>query len=225
MENVAVVHIGQPRERIRSEMLMSLSGLCDRPAFVIFKEVVDLMFATITMLFFMMIFPLIALVIKLDSQGPVFYTQKRVGRKGREFKIYKFRTMFADAEKTTGPIWSVKGDPRITEVGHWLRKTYLDELPQCINIIRGDMSLVGPRPERPEFMDEFERLIPGFFKRCSVKPGITGLAQVSRTYKMVASDIRRKLTYDLFYIRKQCCVLDLRIILRTINFWVKSCVR
>jgi len=225
LENAATVEVVRTRDRIGIEALEKFATICDRPFLIAFKEIVDLMFASFVMLFFLPIFPIICILIKLDSPGPIFYRQVRIGRNNRTFKMHKFRTMYVDAEKETGPTWSSEDDPRITRVGKWLRRLYVDELPQCIDIFSGDMSLVGPRPERPEFMMEFERLVPGFSKRNSVKPGITGLAQVSRFYRMVGPDIRRKLTYDMFYIRKQSCVLDIKIIFRTIKFWVRSCLR
>jgi len=224
LDQAAVVEVVKPSENIRVEGLESLSEICERQSFLVFKELIDLMFASLVMVLFLPVFPVVCMLIKLNSPGPIFYSQERVGQNNRIFNMYKFRTMFIDAEKETGPVWSSKDDPRVTRVGRWLRKMYIDELPQCINIFCGDMSLVGPRPERPEFMGEFERLVPGFSRRSAVRPGITGLAQVSRLYKMVWSDIRNKLTYDLFYIKKQCCVLDVKIIFRTIKFWMSSCM-
>ncbi len=225
MDNAAVVEIVRPRRDISVDALESLAGMCERPFFAAFKELVDLMFASFVMVFLLPIFPVICLLIKLDSLGPVFYSQERVGKNSKVFTMYKFRTMLADAERETGPVWSSEDDPRLTRVGKWLRKVYIDELPQCINILRGEMSLVGPRPERPEFMREFEKLVPGFSRRNGVKPGITGLAQVSRFYRMLPTDIRSKLTYDMFYIRKQSCVFDIKIILKTVRFWIHSCLR
>src|SRR3954471_12705663 len=121
---------------------------------------------------------LAALLIKLTSRGPAFYTQTRVGLGGRPFTIYKLRTMIHKAESLTGPRWSLPGDPRVTRFGQFLRLTHLDELPQLWNVLRGDMSLIGPRPERPEFVPELEQALPGYRKRLAVRPGVTGLAQV-----------------------------------------------
>lgn len=225
MEQTAAVGVIETRKDVGAGMLGSLADICDNQCSSAFKQLIDLVFASLVAIVLLPIFPIICLLIKLDSPGPVLYRQKRVGRNNRIFMMYKFRTMVANAEKDTGPVWSRKGDPRITRVGRWLRKTYIDELPQFINILFGDMSLVGPRPERPELMSEFEELVPGFSRRTAAKPGITGLAQVRRLYKMVVPDIRHKLRYDLFYIKKQCCVLDLKIILKTVNFWIQSCLR
>ncbi len=225
MEQTAAVGVIETRKDVGAGMLESLADICDNQCSSAFKQLIDLVFAGLIAIVLLPIFPIIYLLIKLDSPGPVLYRQKRVGRNKRIFMMYKFRTMVANAEKDTGPVWSRKGDPRITRVGWWLRKTYIDELPQFINILFGDMSLVGPRPERPELMSEFEKLVPGFSRRTSAKPGITGLAQVRRLYKMVVPDIRNKLRYDLFYIKKQCCVFDLKIILKTVNFWIQSCLR
>jgi lipopolysaccharide/colanic/teichoic acid biosynthesis glycosyltransferase len=140
---------------------------------------------------------LAALVIKLTSRGPVFYTQTRVGLGGRPFTIYKLRTMIHKAEALTGPRWSLPGDPRVTWIGSVLRATPLDELPPVMNVLRGDMSLIGPRPERPEFLPELEREMPGYRQRLNVRPGVTGLAQVQLPPDSDVDSVRRKLAYDL----------------------------
>ena len=156
-----------------------------------------------------------AVLVKLTSRGPAFYTQTRVGRNGRFFTIYKIRTMVHDCESLTGPRWSMPGDPRITKVGAWLRKTHTDELPQLINVLRGEMSLIGPRPERPEFLPRLERVIPLYRNRLAVRPGITGLAQVHLGADTEVEDVRKKLAYDLFYICHLSPWLDFRIFLAT----------
>lgn len=157
------------------------------------------------------------LLVKLTSRGPVFYTQERVGQNGRVFKIFKFRTMRADAEVSTGPVWcSGEGDPRITSLGRFLRQTHLDELPQLINVIRGDMSLIGPRPERPEFVSELAKRIPDYERRLSVRPGITGLAQIRAGYDRSLRDVRRKVKLDCLYIRRMCWWVDFMIITGTL---------
>jgi lipopolysaccharide/colanic/teichoic acid biosynthesis glycosyltransferase len=156
-----------------------------------------------------------ALLVKLTSRGPAFYSQTRVGRFGRPFKIYKMRTMYHDCERHSGPRWSTAGDPRITPVGCFLRKTHLDELPQLWNVLRGEMSLVGPRPERPEFVPSLEQTIPHYRQRLAVRPGVTGLAQVQLPADTDLESVRRKLTYDLYYIAELSLWLDLRIILGT----------
>jgi exopolysaccharide biosynthesis polyprenyl glycosylphosphotransferase len=157
-----------------------------------------------------------ALLIKLTSRGAVFYRQERVGRDGRSFQILKLRTMSEDAEKS-GPQWASLNDDRITGVGRYLRRLRLDEFPQLINVLRGDMSLVGPRPERPEFVHVLEKSIPHYVLRHMVKPGITGWAQVSYPYGASIFDSRMKLEYDLFYIRHMGPIFDLRILLRTVH--------
>lgn len=158
---------------------------------------------------------LIAFLIKLDSYGPVFFRQKRVGKNGKLFPMIKFRTMRSDAEMGTGPIWAQENDPRITRLGSFLRKTHLDELPQLFNVLRGDMSLVGPRPERPYFVNEFRKLIPNYEQRLCVKPGITGLAQIRQHYDETIEDVKRKVKYDVLYIQKMCPLLDLKILSMT----------
>lgn len=158
---------------------------------------------------------LVALVIKLESSGPVVYRQTRVGMNGRNFEILKFRSMRQDAEKTSGPVWAQERDPRITRVGHWLRKLRLDELPQLLNVLRGDMNVVGPRPERPTFVEQFRQSIPYYEMRHSVRPGISGWAQVSRDYGASLDDAREKLEYDLFYIKNRSVWLDVFILFQT----------
>jgi lipopolysaccharide/colanic/teichoic acid biosynthesis glycosyltransferase len=161
------------------------------------------------------LFAVAALAVKLTSRGPVFYGQTRVGRFGRPFTIYKVRSMVHDCEALTGPRWSLPGDPRITTVGRILRKTHLDELPQLVNVLKGEMALVGPRPERPEFVEELEQQLPTYRDRLLVRPGITGLAQVQLPPDTGLVSVRRKLTYDLYYIRRLHWSLDLRVLLGT----------
>jgi len=158
-----------------------------------------------------------AALVKLTSRGPVFYTQERVGQFGRIFRIIKLRTMRVDAETRTGPVWAEKNDPRVTPVGAFLRKTHLDELPQLINVIRGEMSLVGPRPERPCFVEELKRQVPDYAKRLAIKPGITGLAQVRAEADRTLRDVRRKVKLDLLYIRRMCWICDFLVMLRTLR--------
>ncbi len=155
------------------------------------------------------------LLIKLTSRGPVLYTQTRVGRGGRPFTIYKLRSMVHQCERLTGVRWAVPGDPRVTPVGRFLRKTHLDELPQLWNVLRGDMSLVGPRPERPEFVPQLEQAIPHYRQRLAVRPGVTGLAQVQLPPDTDLESVRVKLAYDLYYARHAGLWLDLRIGLAT----------
>jgi exopolysaccharide biosynthesis polyprenyl glycosylphosphotransferase len=160
---------------------------------------------------------LIALAIKIDSTGPVFYRQKRVRQNDQEFELIKFRTMVHNAEGQTGAVWAKKNDPRVTRVGKILRLTRLDEFPQLINILKEDMSFIGPRPERPEFVRELKEKIPYYSLRHSVKPGITGWAQVNYRYGASIEDAIEKLQYDLFYIQNMSLLLEIRIFLKTIQ--------
>src|SRR5262249_14655830 len=161
---------------------------------------------------------LVALAIKLGSPGPIMYHQRRVGKHGRIFVVHKFRTMRVDAEADTGPVWAAKdGDPRVTTVGRWLRRRRLDELPQLWNVLVGDMSLVGPRPERPEFVTALAQRIPFYGQRHIVRPGLTGWAQIRYTYAASIEDALQKLQYDLYYIKHLSIALDLFIILDTIK--------
>lgn len=180
------------------------------------KRLMDIVFSLIILIVTLPITLLVAIAIKLDSEGPVFYKQIRVGKDGKEFKIYKFRSMFKDAEKHTGPVWSTKDDPRITRVGKILRKFRLDEIPQFINVLRGEMSLVGPRPERPYFVEKLSKEIPLYKRRLKVKPGITGWAQVKHKYDESIEDVKKKLQYDLYYIENISLRMDLKILFRTI---------
>ena len=158
---------------------------------------------------------LLALLTRLTSRGPGLYWQLRVGRAGRTFYLYKIRTMRADAEATSGPVWTEQDDPRITTLGRFLRRLHLDELPQLFNVLRGEMALIGPRPERPEFTQYLAREIPGYMKRYAVLPGITGLAQINLPPDSDVEGVRRKLVLDLEYVRRATLTLDLRIMLCT----------
>jgi len=160
---------------------------------------------------------IIAVLVKLTSKGPILYSQVRVGREGQHFNMYKFRTMKADAEKATGPVWAAANDNRLTPVGGFMRKAHMDELPQLLNILKGEMSLIGPRPERPVFVDKFKEEIPDYAKRLAVKPGITGLAQVWHRYDETIEDVKKKLKYDLLYIKRMCFWADFNILLRTVR--------
>ena len=159
----------------------------------------------------------VALAIKLDSPGPVFYRQERVGRHGRPFMLVKFRSMRVDAEVAGRPVWASQSDPRVTRVGRFIRRARIDEIPQVFNVLRGDMAFVGPRPERPKFVEELRRQIPHYDDRAVVKPGITGWAQVNYPYGASVEDARMKLSYDLYYIRRRSLFLDLLILLATVR--------
>jgi lipopolysaccharide/colanic/teichoic acid biosynthesis glycosyltransferase len=158
---------------------------------------------------------LVALAIKLDSRGPIFYKQERVGRHHRNFNIFKLRSMTVDAETPGAAVWAKVGDSRVTRVGRFIRLTRIDEIPQAINILRGDMAFVGPRPERPVFVAQLTAAVPHYADRAAVRPGLTGWAQIKYPYGASIEDARDKLCYDLWYIRERSLWLDLRIILAT----------
>ncbi len=197
---------------------IELKGVSEEVSFyAVAKRVLDVALASFFLVLFSPLMVLIAIAIKVGSEGPVIYRQKRLGLRGRVFTIYKFRSMRHDAEKHSGAVWAMQDDPRVTRIGKFLRATHLDELPQLINVIKGDMSLVGPRPERPEIAKRLITHFPDYWKRLQVKPGITGLAQVRYRYDCSLRDVKNKLRYDLFYIRKANFWLDLWILFDTIE--------
>jgi lipopolysaccharide/colanic/teichoic acid biosynthesis glycosyltransferase len=177
------------------------------------KRAVDVLLALVLLVAAAPVVLLCAVLVRLTSKGPAFYTQLRVGRNGRTFWIYKLRTMAHDCEKQSGAQWSRPGDKRVTRLGRFLRRTHLDELPQLWNVLRGDMSLVGPRPERPEFVPGLAQVVPGYNDRHRVRPGVTGLAQVQLPADTDVDSVRLKTAYDLYYIRHAGLWLDLRLIL------------
>ena len=179
------------------------------------KHVADFILAALLTVPAVPLIVLAALLIKLTSRGPALYTQTRVGEDGRLFTIWKIRSMIHNCESLTGPRWSMPGDPRVTRIGVFLRASHLDELPQLLNVLRGEMSLIGPRPERPEFVPELERELPGYWQRLMVRPGVTGLAQVQLPPDSDVISVRRKLAHDLFYIRHLSPWLDVRLLLCT----------
>ncbi len=179
------------------------------------KRFFDICLALFGILSSLPLWMLISFAIWLEDRGPIFYTQDRVGKDRKTFKIYKFRSMIKDAEKHTGPVWAAENDPRITKVGKILRATAMDELPQLLNIFKGDMSFVGPRAERPEMIAQFGERIPKYNLRFQAKPGLTGIAQIFGRYD---TPPQHKLRYDLFYIENQSFWLDLKLIL--LSFWI-----
>lgn len=181
------------------------------------KRMLDIVFALFGLIVFLPLLPLIALAIFIESPGPIFYKQERLGKGGKTFRVIKFRSMIPNAEKEGKAVWAQKGDARITRVGHVLRRTRLDELPQVLNILKGDMSIVGPRPERPHFVEQLQQEIPFYRTRLAIKPGLTGWAQINYRYGSTVEDARTKLEYDLYYIKRQSLLLDLLIIFRTIS--------
>jgi sugar transferase (PEP-CTERM system associated) len=206
-----------PIESIRLSWLLFSSGYFASRLFLIYKRFASLVTSILGLLLSLPLLPFIILAIKLGSPGQIFYRQRRVGRNGVIFRCYKFRTMRSDAEADTGPTWAQDDDPRITPVGRFLRKTRMDEIPQLVNVLRGDMSLIGPRPERPEFVAALDQKIPYYHLRHSVRPGITGWAQILYKYGSSVEDAKEKLRYDLFYIKNMSAGLDLLIILSTIK--------
>ena len=185
------------------------------------KRLIDILFSFTGLVLLSPVLILFAVLIKIDSKGPVFFAQDRVGRKGRIFPVYKFRSMIRDAEKYTGPVWADENDPRITRVGRFMRKTRIDEFPQLINVLKGDMSLVGPRPERPFFVEQLKKEYPFYSRRLRVKPGVTGWAQVKGKYDTTIEAVKEKLEFDLYYIDNISLRLDLRIMVYTIIVMLK----
>jgi exopolysaccharide biosynthesis polyprenyl glycosylphosphotransferase len=181
------------------------------------KRTLDILFSAIVLLLGLPIWILVAIAVKLDTKGPVFYTQDRVGKDEKHFPIIKFRTMFTNAETESGPVWANKQDPRVTRIGKILRKLRIDEIPQLINVLDGNMSLVGPRPERPFFVEQLSKEIPLYKRRLKVRPGITGWAQVKHKYDENIEDVKKKVQYDLFYIENMSLRMDFKILLNTIT--------
>ena len=171
--------------------------------------IAGLLFPLLWPLWFIVIF-IIPLLIWIEDRGPIFYSQNRIGKNKKVFKVIKFRTMIPDAEKASGAVWSTKDDPRITRIGHLLRRTALDEIPQLLNILKGEMSFVGPRAERPELHEKFSKEIPGFDKRLDVTPGLSGLAQINGSYDL---DPKEKLVFDIDYSKKMSLFFDIKIII------------
>lgn len=178
------------------------------------KRLLDLLFASLLLVVLSPFMLVTALVVKYEDKGPAIFSQERVKKDEKTYHLFKFRTMFVDAEKQSGPVLATLDDPRITKVGKFIRKTRIDELPQLFNVLIGDMSLVGPRPERPFFVEEFKKMVPNYQERFRVKPGITGLAQVDGKY---STEVEDKLKFDLLYILNFSLLLDIRILLQTVR--------
>jgi exopolysaccharide biosynthesis polyprenyl glycosylphosphotransferase len=180
------------------------------------KRLMDIVVSIIVLLPGLPFWCIVAIIIRITSPGPAVYKQVRVGRNGKNFTMLKFRSMYSDAEKRTGPKWATENDPRITPVGRFIRKTRLDEIPQFINVLKGEMSLVGPRPERPFFVEQLKKEIPWYVRRIKMKPGITGWAQVKHKYDASIEDVKQKVLYDLYYFENMSIGLDVKIMLRTV---------
>ena len=181
--------------------------------FDIYQRVLDIVLSVIGILIGIPLMIVFGILIKVEDNGPITYKQERLGKGGKKFYIYKLRSMRTDAEKF-GAQWAEKDDPRITKVGKFIRKTRIDEIPQLFNILKGDMSIIGPRPERPSFTEEFNQEIPGFINRLAVKPGLTGWAQVNGGYEITPEE---KLKEDIFYIKNRSILLDLKILFKTVK--------
>ena len=194
----------------------------NKRAYELAKRASDVIFALILGAFSLIFYPFVVAIVKIDSKGSVFYKQKRVGQLGRIFSMLKFRTMRQDAEKTTGAVWAADNDPRITQIGKFLRKTRIDELPQLWNILKGEMSLIGPRAERPEFHEILKKEIPFYEERYLIKPGLSGWAQINFRYGSSIQDAAEKLQYDLYYIKNRSLMLDLGIPLKTPRIALKQ---
>ncbi len=180
------------------------------------KRIFDIVFSILIIILGIPLWILIGFITKLSSPGPIFFRQERIGQNGKPFIMIKFRSMFRDAEKKSGPQWAVEDDPRITPFGKFLRKTRLDEFPQFINVLKGEMSFVGPRPERAYFIKKLQEEIPWYTRRIKMKPGITGWAQVKHKYDATIEDVKQKVFFDLYYFENMSILLDIKIILRSI---------
>ena len=186
------------------------------------KRIIDVTISVFVLILFLPFLILVALLIKLESRGPVLFSQKRVGKDGKHFTVYKFRSMVQDAEKETGPVWAGEKDPRVTFFGRIIRKLRIDEIPQFFNVLVNDMSLVGPRPERPYFVDKLKREIPLYTRRLRMKPGITGWAQIKGGYDTTIENVKKKLEYDLFYIENVSLRMDLKILINTVYVMLRG---
>jgi len=196
---------------------LALTSHLARRYFETAKEVADIILGFVAMVLCLPVLAVCAVIIKLSSTGPILYRQKRVGKGGKPFMMYKLRTMYTDAELATGAVWAARSDSRIVPGCGWMRSSHADELPQLINVITGQMSLVGPRPERPEILSELEKTYPDVRKRLAVRPGITGLAQVRNGYDTTIEAFRAKLAADLEYIERRNWSMELRIMAATMG--------
>ncbi len=206
-----------PVETINPSWLVQSRGFLITPFTRVMKRLIDIVCSSLLLILSLPFFPLFAFMAKSGSPGSVFYSQQRVGIHGENFTIYKLRTMSTDAEKNSGASWASEDDPRISRYGHFMRKTRIDELPQLFNVLKGDMSFIGPRPERPEFVKQINEVTPYYMERHAVKPGITGWAQVMFPYGSSLGDSVEKLRYDLYYINNLSLFLELIIVFETMK--------
>jgi sugar transferase (PEP-CTERM system associated) len=222
---IAIEEVGSVIERLTGKLqleglrpsdLLFCEGFRMKPSQQVALRIASTLVAAIVLTLFLPIFPIVVLLVRCSSPGPIFFRQQRVGLNGRIFTIYKFRTMVADAE-AEGAKWATKNDPRVTRLGQFMRKTRLDEVPQLWNVLRGDMSFVGPRPERPEFVSWLSEEIPFYDVRTMIRPGLTGWAQIRYGYGATLAESREKLAYDLYYVKHKTLGLDLLIMFETIK--------
>ncbi len=211
-------HLGRiSLERLDAGSLLGSEGFRTARPTEMLKRLIDVLVSLLLLTLTLPLIALTALAVRLDSPGPILYQQQRAGLCGRNFTLLKFRSMGIDAEVGGKPRWAAQADPRVTRVGAFIRSTRIDELPQLLNVLRGDMSLVGPRPERPHFVEQLTELIPFYAERAYVKPGITGWAQVNYPYGASVEDAREKLAYDLYYVKNRGLFLDLLVLVATVR--------
>ncbi|HEY8424221.1 MAG TPA: sugar transferase [Clostridia bacterium] len=213
LEKISLVTIENKEERKTQYFIEKVEELKPKYFYNFVKRTFDIFSSGLALIVFFIPMIIIAVSIKANSKGPIIYAQERLGRNGKPFKLYKFRSMYIDAEKN-GPQWAKEHDNRVTKVGRFLRLTHLDELPQLFNILKGDMSFIGPRPERAVFYEEFETYIHGFKQRLLVKPGLSGWAQVNGGYDLLPEE---KIIYDIYYIKNRSLLLDLKCLIKTIG--------
>lgn len=202
---------------LRPSTIIFGEGFGIKRSLLIARRLASIVMAELSLLICLPALPLVALAVKLSSPGPILFKQQRVGQRGKTFTLFKFRTMRQDAEAATGAVWAQENDPRVTRVGRFLRKTRLDEIPQLWNVLKGDMGFVGPRPERPEFVQLLSEQIPYYNLRHAIRPGITGWAQVRYKYGATLEETKQKLEYDLYYIKHMSLSLDLWIVFETLK--------
>ena len=213
-----------PLESINQSWFLENLSEGNKGFFEFLKRIFDILFALTFSIISLPFIPFIMLLVKLNSTGPIFFTQVRTGKDGREFKAIKFRSMYVNSENK-GPMYAQENDPRVTKIGKFLRKTRVDEIPQLFNILKGEMSFIGPRPERPEFIKDLEVSLPFYRERLLVKPGLTGWAQINFPYAATIEENLKKLQYDLYYIKNRSLTLDLSILLKTLNIIIKGAGR
>ena len=216
--------IGNRMEVVKEVKGVNVEKASDTKPYYIVKRMMDIVGSMIAFMVFSPFFLFVALFIKIFSRGPVFFKQTRTGLYGKPFKIYKFRTMKVDAEKDSGPVWASQNDSRLIPGGNFLRKSKIDEIPQFINVLKGEMSIIGPRPERPFFVARLKDQILDYEKRLKIKPGITGLAQVLHRADETIRDVRKKVKYDILYIKRMCLWTDVRILAKTVRFVLTGAV-